>query len=289
MVWQRPRTCIRCAAGWGRIRPSRPIRGPTRNRRCPTSRRSPTCAPACRGSASIPIRCRSASISTAGSPRDARPWDAHPHSRRRQDGCRDSGARPGAPPPERAAEDRLARDAARPCRQGQSHRFRRLPEERRGALRQSPKLVVLSAGAVQSAVLLLRSTTDRYPKGLANSLRPGRPQLHEPQLLARCSRCRPPIATPRSTRRPSASTITISATARAARRSATSSCSGRISGAILKANMPLVPEWLLDQTLAACHRLLRHERGHAESRKPHDGRRRAHRPAVEAHQLGRRI
>ena len=29
----------------------------------------------------------------------------------------------------------------------------------------SPELVMLSAGAVQSAVLLLRSTTDRYPQG----------------------------------------------------------------------------------------------------------------------------
>ncbi|MBM7047358.1 GMC oxidoreductase [Rhizobium lusitanum] len=33
----------------------------------------------------------------------------------------------------------------------------------------SPKLVILSAGAVQSAVLLLRSADDRHPKGLANS------------------------------------------------------------------------------------------------------------------------
>ena len=33
----------------------------------------------------------------------------------------------------------------------------------------------------------------------------------------------------------------------AARRSATSSCSARISGAILKASLPLAPEWLLDR------------------------------------------
>ncbi len=36
-------------------------------------------------------------------------------------------------------------------------------------IRLSPKLVILSAGAVQSAVLLLRSADDRHPKGLANS------------------------------------------------------------------------------------------------------------------------
>jgi len=36
-------------------------------------------------------------------------------------------------------------------------------------IRLSPKLVILSAGAVQSAVLLLRSANDRHPKGLANS------------------------------------------------------------------------------------------------------------------------
>jgi len=33
----------------------------------------------------------------------------------------------------------------------------------------SPKLVILSAGAVQSAVLLLRSASEAFPKGLANS------------------------------------------------------------------------------------------------------------------------
>lgn len=33
----------------------------------------------------------------------------------------------------------------------------------------SPRLVILSAGAVQSSVLLLRSASDRYPRGLANS------------------------------------------------------------------------------------------------------------------------
>ena len=33
----------------------------------------------------------------------------------------------------------------------------------------TPRLVVLAAGAVQSAVLLLRSANARFPKGLANS------------------------------------------------------------------------------------------------------------------------
>lgn len=33
----------------------------------------------------------------------------------------------------------------------------------------SPEIVILSAGAVQSAALLLRSKNDRFPKGLANS------------------------------------------------------------------------------------------------------------------------
>ena len=41
-------------------------------------------------------------------------------------------------------------------------------------------LVVVSAGAVQSAALLLRSASDRHPRGLAQLVGHGRPPLHGP-------------------------------------------------------------------------------------------------------------
>jgi len=95
------------------------------------------------------------------------PWDAHPNSR---DGKMDAetvalavalkhgnvrlqtGAR--VTRLEAAADGRIA-----------SVVYQMNGEE----IRLSPKLVILSAGAVQSAVLLLRSADDRHPKGLANS------------------------------------------------------------------------------------------------------------------------
>jgi hypothetical protein len=43
--------------------------------------------------------------------------------------------------------------------------------------------VVLAAGAVHTPVLLLRSATETCPNGLGQPVRPGRTQLHEPQLL----------------------------------------------------------------------------------------------------------
>ncbi|MNF48135.1 Fructose dehydrogenase large subunit [compost metagenome] len=51
-----------------------------------------------------------------------------------------------------------------------SRRIRWVEVEQAGEVRRiSANLIVLSAGAVNSAAILLRSVSDRYPKGLANS------------------------------------------------------------------------------------------------------------------------
>ncbi|MBW9117208.1 GMC family oxidoreductase [Rhizobium cauense] len=95
------------------------------------------------------------------------PWDAHPNSR---DGKMDA---------ETAAllkalefpNVRLETNAkVTKLETGESGRIERIHYRRNGEeLFLAPKLVILSAGAVQSAVLLLRSADARHPNGLANS------------------------------------------------------------------------------------------------------------------------
>jgi len=95
------------------------------------------------------------------------PWDAHPNSR---DGKMDAETAallkaleyPNVRLETNARVTRLEAD-------GNGNivrvRYRKNGED----LAVAPKLVILSAGAVQSAVLLLRSADARYPNGLANS------------------------------------------------------------------------------------------------------------------------
>lgn len=113
----------------------------------------------------------------------------------------------------------------------------------------SPKLVILSAGAVQSAVLLLRSANDMFPNGLANSSdQVGRNFMnHNSSAVLAIS----PIYRNDSIYQktfgfndfylsdgeggPPLGNIQLL---------------GRVSGAILKANMPRMPEWLLNRVSA---------------------------------------
>lgn len=95
------------------------------------------------------------------------PWDAHPNSR---DGKMDA---------ETAAllkalefpNVRLETNAkVTKLEAGENGRIERIHYRRNGEdVFLAPKLVILSAGAVQSAVLLLRSADARHPNGLANS------------------------------------------------------------------------------------------------------------------------
>ncbi|PKA40605.1 GMC family oxidoreductase [Rhizobium sullae] len=113
----------------------------------------------------------------------------------------------------------------------------------------SPKLVILSAGAVQSAVLLLRSADDRHPKGLANSSdQVGRNFMNHNSSAV--------IAVSPGFRNTSIYQKTFGfndyylSDGEGGPPLGNVQLLGRVSGTILKANMPSVPEWMLNQLSA---------------------------------------
>ncbi|MDW9418198.1 GMC oxidoreductase [Sinorhizobium meliloti] len=113
----------------------------------------------------------------------------------------------------------------------------------------SPKLVILCAGAVQSAVLLLRSADDRNPTGLANrSDQVGRNFMNHNSSAV--------IALSPWYRNDSVYQKTFGlndfylSDGAGGPPLGNVQLLGRISGAILKANMPAMPEWLLNRVSA---------------------------------------
>ncbi|MGO8091863.1 GMC oxidoreductase [Rhizobium leguminosarum] len=95
------------------------------------------------------------------------PWDAHPNAR---DGKMD--AETAALAVALRHENVRLETNARVTRldTGAGSRIDRVIYVKNGqTVAVSPEIVILSAGAVQSSVLLLRSKNDRFPKGLANS------------------------------------------------------------------------------------------------------------------------
>ena len=236
----RPSGCSRSAATLGEDPTEPPLRAypfpPVPDERA--DRRGPRAAEAPRPASRS--RCRSASTSTAGcaggqTPGMLSPTPAAARSTPRPARCRGAagttnidlvtGAHVDAP---RAAPD------------GKTHR--RVDYRQNGepaACR--AKLVILSAGAVNSAALLLASAR-QAARGLANRSDHGRPQLHEPQLHGHAGD-RPAQTTTRSTRRRWASTTSISPTATAARRSATSSSWARSPARSSESNLRWAPEF----------------------------------------------
>lgn len=110
----------------------------------------------------------------------------------------------------------------------------------------SPKLVILSAGAVQSAVLLLRSANDKNPNGLANSSdQVGRNFMNHNSSAV--------IALSPSYRNTSIYQKSFGfndfylSDGDGGAPLGNVQLLGRVSGKILKANMPSVPEWLLER------------------------------------------
>ncbi|TDW31726.1 FAD-dependent oxidoreductase [Rhizobium gallicum] len=113
----------------------------------------------------------------------------------------------------------------------------------------SAKLVILAAGAVQSAVLLLRSANEKNPKGLANSSdQVGRnfmnhnssaviavsPTYRNDAIYQKTFGFNDYYLTDGESGPPLGNVQLL----------------GRVSGAILKANMPSVPEWMLNKLSA---------------------------------------
>ncbi|MEK1924236.1 MAG: GMC family oxidoreductase [Rhizobium giardinii] len=113
----------------------------------------------------------------------------------------------------------------------------------------TPKLVILSAGAVQSAALLLRSASAAHPKGLANSSdQVGRNFMNHNSSAV--------IAVSPFYRNSSIYQKTFGfndyylSDGEGGPPLGNVQLLGRISGPILKANMPSVPEWLLGRISA---------------------------------------
>jgi choline dehydrogenase-like flavoprotein len=110
----------------------------------------------------------------------------------------------------------------------------------------SPKLVILSAGAVQSSVLLLRSASDRHPRGLANSSdQVGRNFMNHNSHAV--------LAVSPFYRNDSIYQKTFGfndfylSDGEGGPPLGNVQLLGRVSGTILKANIPSVPEWLLNR------------------------------------------
>jgi choline dehydrogenase-like flavoprotein len=113
----------------------------------------------------------------------------------------------------------------------------------------SPKLVILAAGAVQSSVLLLRSANDRFKSGLANSSdQVGRNFMnHNSSALLAIS---PFYRNDSIYQKTFGFNDFYLSDGEGGAPLGNVQLLGRVSGMILKANMPRVPEWLLNQISA---------------------------------------
>ena len=113
----------------------------------------------------------------------------------------------------------------------------------------SPKLVILSAGAVQSSVLLLRSANERFPKGLANSSdQVGRNFMnHNSSAILAIS---PFYRNDSVYQKTFGFNDFYLSDGEGGPPLGNIQLLGRVSGTILKANMPRVPEWLLNRISA---------------------------------------
>jgi choline dehydrogenase-like flavoprotein len=113
----------------------------------------------------------------------------------------------------------------------------------------SPKLVILAAGAVQSSVLLLRSANDRFKSGLANSSdQVGRNFMnHNSSALLAIS---PFYRNDSIYQKTFGFNDFYLSDGEGGAPLGNVQLLGRVSGTILKANMPRVPEWLLNRISA---------------------------------------
>ncbi|MDB5556779.1 MAG: glucose-methanol-choline oxidoreductase [Rhizobium sp.] len=173
------------------------------------------------------------------------PWDAHPNS---DDGKMDA--------------ESAALSIALKCKNvrlqtgstvvrletaSDGRRIERVVYTRRGESHVvTPKLVILSAGAVQSAVLLMRSASERHSQGLANSSdQVGRNFMnHNASAVLAIS---PNFRNTSVYQKTFAFNDFYLSDGEGGPPLGNVQLLGRVSGKILKANVPLVPEWLLER------------------------------------------
>ena len=176
------------------------------------------------------------------------PWDAHPNS---NDGKMDAETT--------ALAQALRHETVRLQTKSRVTRLETSADGRRietvhyqqdGAAKSvSPKLVILAAGAVQSSVLLLRSANDRFKVGLANtSDQVGRNFMnHNSSAVLAIS---PLYRNDSIYQKTFGFNDFYLSDGEGGPPLGNVQLLGRISGAILKANMPSLPEWLLNRISA---------------------------------------
>lgn len=173
------------------------------------------------------------------------PWDAHPNS---NDGKMDAETAPLAEALKHGTVTLQTRSrVTRLDTSPDGSRIETVHYEHAGEVKRvSPKLVILAAGAVQSAVLLLRSANDRFKAGLANSSdQVGRNFMNHNSSAV--------LAISPFYRNDSIYQKTFGfndfylSDGDGGPPLGNVQLLGRVSGAILKANMPNIPEWLLGQ------------------------------------------
>ncbi|ENN84593.1 dehydrogenase protein [Rhizobium freirei PRF 81] len=175
------------------------------------------------------------------------PWDAHPNS---QDGKMDAETAALAV----ALRHRNVRleTNARVIRleAGQNGRIEQVVYLKGGRpLTVAPGIVILSAGAVQSSALLLRSANDRYKTGLANSSdQVGRNFMnHNASAVIGIS---PTFRNDSVYQKTFAFNDFYLSDGRGGPPLGNVQLLGRVSGKILKGSLPRVPEWLLNLVTA---------------------------------------
>ncbi|KQV64391.1 GMC family oxidoreductase [Rhizobium sp. Root1220] len=171
------------------------------------------------------------------------PWDAHPNSR---DGKMDAETAALLPALEHSNVSIETNARVLRLETGDGGRIEKVIYTKDGAtMAAKPKIVILSAGAVQSSVILLRSANDRFRNGLANSSdQVGRnfmnhnasavigvsPTFHNNSIYQKTFAFNDFYLSDGAGGPPLGNVQLL----------------GRLSAKILKGSLPLAPEWLLD-------------------------------------------
>jgi Choline dehydrogenase and related flavoproteins len=173
------------------------------------------------------------------------PWDAHPNSDEGKSDAETCALRAALEDPNvklqvRSRVLRLETD-------GSGRRIARVVYEKDGERHEiAPRLVVLAAGAVQSAALLLRSANDRHPNGLANAS----DQVGRNFMNHNCSAVLAVSPTYLNTsvyQKTFGINDYYNGGGEGGLPLGNIQLLGRVSGTILKANMPSVPGFVLDR------------------------------------------
>lgn len=173
------------------------------------------------------------------------PWDAHPSADEGKSDAETCPLKLALADPNVTLQVRSK--VVRLETEGSGRRIARVVYERDGERHQlSPRLVILAAGAVQSAALLLRSANDRHPRGLAN----GSDQVGRNFMNHNCSAVlaiSPTYVNTSVYQKTFGINDYYNSGGEGGLPLGNIQLLGRVSGTILKANLPSAPQFLLDR------------------------------------------